>query len=369
MQRLAKVVALLASVSWLVGCGPVEKAPPQGQSRSATLNANLGNDFSGNYLWVHGTRSQPVDAKYPCLNEVTACLALDALGRSEALTDLCPSVDTPEGTWRFEYALYTDKGCSQVLANVNCLITGDEALSPGENHNLVECLTDNAWKDFYVCVYDPTTGAGIGYCNGRLLIVHSNFTTQATDVQAKQMATGVFDVVDLFDASDSTPAVADLARYDVALVYSNMVFADPVALGNNLADYFDLGGRVVTAVGANSLGWAVEGRFGADYLLIDPQPVIYNPDSLGDLLEPLSPLLKDVVTLVEPGGYHGAVGATKNGGIVVARWASGAPLVVRGTIDGRNRADLNLFPVSADEGSDHWTGNGAELIRNALLYR
>jgi 6-phosphogluconolactonase (cycloisomerase 2 family) len=162
MRKLGRWTFMAAVL--MLGACMEEQAPPQVPARGASLNADLGNDFSGNYLWVHGVRSQAADAKYPCLNEVTACLALDASGQSEALFDLCPSIDTPEGTWRFEYALYTDE-CRTPLANVRCVVEEGEQLAPGENHDLVECLTDNAVKDFRVCLYDPATGAGFGACN------------------------------------------------------------------------------------------------------------------------------------------------------------------------------------------------------------
>ena len=163
MYRPGVVATSLASLFLLGACqGTAERAADQASS-GASLNADLGNDFSGNYLWVHGTRSVAVDAKYPCLNEVTACLALDASGKSEALMDLCPSIDTPEGTWTFEYALYADK-CGTPLANVACVIAEGATLAPGANHNQVQCLTTNAQTDFQVCLYDPVTKAGFGHC-------------------------------------------------------------------------------------------------------------------------------------------------------------------------------------------------------------
>jgi hypothetical protein len=50
---------------------------------------------------------------------------------------------------------------------------------------------------------------------------------------------------DYFDTRSSTPSVAMLSEYDCVLVWANYLFADNVALGNNLADYVDGGGSVV----------------------------------------------------------------------------------------------------------------------------
>ena len=42
----------------------------------------------------------------------------------------------------------------------------------------------------------------------------------------------------------NTPQLSDLQPYDAVVVFSNSPFADPVTLGNNLADYQDGGGMV-----------------------------------------------------------------------------------------------------------------------------
>ena len=166
MYRIGTVVGLVVAALWLNGCakgsGDGTAAP---SARGASFKASLSQDFSGNFLGVSGTRAVAVDAKYPCLSQVTACLALDSSGKTGPLNDLCPSVDTPQGDWSFTYGLYTDEDCTQPLGNVACVVPAAEALSPGENHNVVECLTSNAQKVFDVCLYDPVTKAGYGKCS------------------------------------------------------------------------------------------------------------------------------------------------------------------------------------------------------------
>ena len=52
-------------------------------------------------------------------------------------------------------------------------------------------------------------------------------------------------VVDLFDAQNGTPTLAQLQQYDIVVPFSNPPFQDANTLGNNLADYVDAGGIVV----------------------------------------------------------------------------------------------------------------------------
>ena len=387
MHRLGGGVASLASALWLAGCeGAIEGRSGAGQagSHAASVGANLGEGFSGRYLWVHGKRSTPVDGRYPCLAEVTACLALDASGRSAALGDLCPSSDTPAGTWDFDFALYTDGACTQPFEGVACVVARGERLSAGQNPSTVLCISSDAEKDFTVCLYDPVTKAGHGNCERVLIVTGGVPAAFVEDVQAKQVATGRFSRVDAFDASVATPTLADLSGYTVVLTftdhYQSLGYGDPFGMGDALAAYFDSGGRVVVAVFANA-AIPILGRFAADYLLIQPLWYSAPASALGTIEEPGSPLLADVTALTADDAYS-SIGSVIHGGVVVARWSDGLPLIVRGTLtDGagatRNRADLNLYPPSSgvvdpfshSVRTDLWTGDGTEIIRNALLYK
>jgi hypothetical protein len=369
--------ALLVAALVLGACsgGSGDAAPAADPSlASYSLSADLGNDFTGNHAWIRGTRSVAADGKYPCLSEFQVCVPLDQAGRTDAVQDLCPSTDTPEGTWTFEFYLASDEACAAPLGNLYCEIQRGEWLQPGSNANQVRCTTQNAEKTFEFCVYDPATGAGLGQCGTSVLLVAADFPEFVADVQAKQLGTGAFTKVDWFDASDATPTVAQLLEYDSVLVWSNYVFADRNALGDNLATFFEAGGRVVSAVFANAdADWmngmyAIGGRFATDYLLIEPAEYPTDPAALGTIDEPGSPLLADVTSLEALVAYR-STGGVRDGGVVVARWSDGTPLVVRGTFAPGNRVDLNLFPVSRTISDGYWSGGGAELIRNALLYR
>ncbi len=188
-----------------------------------------------------------------------------------------------------------------------------------------------------------------------------------TSLKTRMEATGAFTRVDIFNAYTGTPTLAKLQEYSSVLFWTNYHLANKVTLGNNLADYFDSGGRVVIATFGylSSSSWPnnnVAGRWLTDgYNLFALGGQAQSSASLGTVVEPSSPLMSGVSTL-SANPFHYGTGAVANGGVVVAYWSNGRPLVVRGTVNGRNRVDLELFPPS------YWTGDGVRLMQNALLY-
>jgi hypothetical protein len=195
--------------------------------------------------------------------------------------------------------------------------------------------------------------------------------TTHTDVTNNIRGTGAFTVVDEFDGKAATPTVDQMIPYGAVLVYSNDNWQNASVLGDNLADYFDMGGQVVIAVFGNCPPTQVLGRF-ADpnqpYWLIDTQFQEEPNDSLGVVAEPDSPLMKDVMKLSAQQAYR-TPGMVLNGGITVASWGGGRPLVVRGSVNGRNTVALNFFPPSSAINFGFVSGDIAPLLRNALLYR
>jgi hypothetical protein len=193
-----------------------------------------------------------------------------------------------------------------------------------------------------------------------------------SDVQTKLQGTGFFSTVDVIAINTTTPSLATLQQYAAVLVYSDSPgYANATALGNNLADYHDAGGGVVMAVFAVA-SIPLAGRFHtANYYALNPlgqaQP---GGLTLGTIYEPASPLLAGVTSF--NGGtssYHGT-GAVDPAAVRVADWSNGRPLILRRTIGGRPRVDLNFFPPSSDARSDFWVSSsgGARIIANALLF-
>jgi hypothetical protein len=90
----------------------------------------------------------------------------------------------------------------------------------------------------------PTPTATPGGCQFHVLIVYSD-NGLPSQLQSEIQAEPNVVAVDLFDGQVGTPTLAQLQQYEIVVPYSNFPFADPVTLGNNLADYVDGGGIVV----------------------------------------------------------------------------------------------------------------------------
>ena len=207
----------------------------------------------------------------------------------------------------------------------------------------------------------------------RVLLVYGSSTGSSAyewDVQAKLRATGAFETVDLFNANATVPTLSKLLAYHAVLVWSNPGFYSPIQIGNVLADYWDSGGSVVPAM-MTIVFSNLRGRFGNlsnGYMLIDGSAGNNGTAAaLGDVLEPESPILTGVSAISAIQSWR-SMGAITNGGVVVARWGSSQPLVVRGLREGRNLVALNMFPASSSVSSAWWTGDGAALMRNSLLF-
>jgi hypothetical protein len=189
------------------------------------------------------------------------------------------------------------------------------------------------------------------------------------DVQTKLLATNAFTAVDVVNCGSSTPTLAQMQGYQSILAFSDSGFQNAATLGDNLADFVAGGGYAVVAVFANasvplSGKWSSQG-----YNLINPAGQD-QPSESGALkiLDLSSPLVAGVSTLTATAGYK-STGLATNGGIVVAQWGGGAPLIVRGVKNNRNRAEINFYPPSSGARNDFWVGDGAIIMKNALTYR
>ena len=91
-----------------------------------------------------------------------------------------------------------------------------------------------------------------------VLMVHAS--GYASDVQSKLTNLGL-NVTDY--GFTNVPDLATLQQYDAVIAFSDNSFSDANALGNNLADYVDGGGRVVQATFAFydfQFGLGIDGR-------------------------------------------------------------------------------------------------------------
>jgi hypothetical protein len=209
----------------------------------------------------------------------------------------------------------------------------------------------------------------------KVLVVHT-YEPYAPDVQSTLMSTGAFATVDTFDATSATPSAAQLGGYHAVLAYSGIGnFADTSLLGDRLADFHDQGGGVVVTHLASSAccGNNLQGAYGAvsrGYALMDYTQGngIHPTDSLGDVLEEQSPLMRGVTSFSMLFADRSTAPVVAGRGVVVARWRNGDPLVLRGTRGNRTLVELNFFPPSSSVDSRYWIGDGAALLRNGLKY-
>jgi hypothetical protein len=202
------------------------------------------------------------------------------------------------------------------------------------------------------------------------------------DVQAKLLATGQFNSVDIITVNTITPTLAQLQAYNAVLVYSDAIYADANALGNVMADYVDAGGGVVCAMFEIGYGTGplphptaqMKGRWDRQGYYVIPRTQQYGPPqaTLGTVYVPTHPIMQGVSTF--DGGTTSARPTPTTiippGATLVADWSDRSPLVVTKTIGGVPRADLGLYPPSSDSRSDFWVSStdGALLMANALSW-
>lgn len=79
---------------------------------------------------------------------------------------------------------------------------------------------------------------------GRLLQANS----EGDDPAYRAAIAAFYGTVDYFDTRAGTPSLALLQTYDAVSTWTNSPHANNVALGNVLADYVDVGGRVILSV-------------------------------------------------------------------------------------------------------------------------
>jgi hypothetical protein len=137
----------------------------------------------------------------------------------------------------------------------------------------------------------------------RILIVGNELDPSDVDVpsvSAAILARPGVAAVDSFDSSVATPPPAMLATYDLVVGTGDDVYADPVAWGNELADYLDAGGAEIQFAYDNWIdaGASPTGRFlSGGYALFNLGPNPNTLTSLGTVLVPTSPLLAGVSSL------------------------------------------------------------------------
>ena len=193
-----------------------------------------------------------------------------------------------------------------------------------------------------------------------------------TDVQAKLMASGFFNSVDIVDCISQTPTLQMLMAYDGIISWSNSSYQSGALLGDVFADYVDAGGGVVLAVYATSTMTAnrsLTGRWstGGYDVIVPRSGNTGGAVSLGNVLVPSHPLMAGVVALTSTQGARPTT-TMLNQGQIIAEWSDGKILAAVGNTT--QRVDLGLYPPSSACTSTFWDENtdGGKLLSNALRY-
>jgi hypothetical protein len=201
-------------------------------------------------------------------------------------------------------------------------------------------------------------------------------TSAMEDIVQKISDSGFFNLVTYIDVSSITPNVSELQMFDALLIYSNYKFNDSYALGNNVADYIESGGGVVSMMFEIEKDgkWGLQGRFTQEkYLTIPPaSPCARRPRlTMGKINYPDHPIMNNVNSFdggkasIRPG-----TASVYSNVLRIADWADGKPLVTAKVLDCARRADLAFYPKSSDIYPDGWISNtdGHLLMANALVW-
>ena len=207
-----------------------------------------------------------------------------------------------------------------------------------------------------------------GSCGVRVLVV-SGGDVDDTGAAAAELG-GDSDIeVSTFFLVSSLPGVDQLKQYDVVLLYSNGLFNESSALGDQIASFVSLGGNVVfgsfywqvrNGGGKETTGWG--GLEGID-AFSSAGGAVYTSGSLGSVTD--HALTHGVGSLSSSGFRGGAV--AKGGTTVVASWSDGAPLVGYKTLSaGQRMVGVSLFPAHSGVGGV--SGDTGQLWKNAVRF-
>ena len=162
--------------------------------------------------------------------------------------------------------------------------------------------------------------------------------------------------VTVFDGGTGTPTIDDLLGYDVVLLMNTEAFHDRDALGDVVADFADLGGGVIVAMGSFWQSISLGGRFLEEgYGPFEGAAGLSSASSLGPY-QAAHPVFDGVASVSASSIANAPLSA---GASLVASWSNGQPFVAtRGNVVGANVV----------LGWNEWQGDVPRLLRNAVLW-
>ncbi|CAN5438394.1 hypothetical protein BH11ARM1_BH11ARM1_15430 [soil metagenome] len=206
-----------------------------------------------------------------------------------------------------------------------------------------------------------------------VLLVTSDTAPFIQDVRDRLIATNsITGVIDVFEAQNATPTVAQLSAYDAVLCWSNTSFYEPTALGDNLADYADAGGGVVMATFSHSYPYNLAGRFVyQNYDALSPGDVLTGHHYMSAFYAPYHPVAADVFQFDGGSSSYRADCVVNPTSHTVAIYDDGVPLAAYHDLaNGTSTVGLNFYPASSKARSDFWDTktSGDRLLTNAIHY-
>ena len=209
------------------------------------------------------------------------------------------------------------------------------------------------------------TGGGGGSSNpaNTTVLVLSDDATAISNASAFLPPFG-FPVVDTYDTTGGTPALAFIQNYDAVLFSETNGSFDPVATGDLVADYIDAGGGVVIATASHGdqgggAGFGAQGRIttsGQSPFNFDATNNI-GGSTLGTVYQPGHYIMTNVTAVSTSDRENPTLAA---GGTLLADWVDGQPMVAvngSGSVVG---ITIWLEGINGD--------NYDQLIANALAY-
>jgi hypothetical protein len=168
--------------------------------------------------------------------------------------------------------------------------------------------------------------------------------------------------VDYLDCSTTTPTVATMLNYGCILTWSDDPYQNSTQMGNNLADYMDGGGKVLSCTFAHFWvdGWGISGRYTSDenYCPVARGGQNFDFTTLG-IFDP-HPIMNGVTSISNI--YYWEEVTTRASATWIADLANGTDFVAMNSA--RNAVAINFYP--GDYGQ--WTGDGWILLNNAIHY-
>ncbi len=203
------------------------------------------------------------------------------------------------------------------------------------------------------------------------------------DIEQTLLAEGRLTDIQSFEISAATPEDIDFTQADAVFVWSELPFAAPDTLGDELADFVDAGGGVVLAGNVFTTGTGIGGRFksGGYYPLTGngtPSGAVGPMAGIRDML-PYG-VHESILNVI---WFYGGTGSFHTKGLTPAAdtelamsWEDGDPLVVAKEFNSGRVLALNFWPVSNALAATYppvapnWDviTQGAQLMASSILW-